>query len=466
MESQNNVQIQFLGAAGTVTGSKHLLTLGSHKILIDCGLFQGEDEKLLNARPLGVNPADIDCVLLTHAHLDHTGYLPSLVKQGFSGSIYGTVPTLEIAEIILEDSAKIAEEEEKRFSNKKKGRPGSSGKRERMSSAGNQTYNMKEAELTVRRFSPIEQGEWIALYTDVNIRFRYSGHIIGATFIEIRYEGKWIVFSGDIGREDDFLLYPPQKPEHADILVIESTYGDRTHPDDAKDQLAASIKEAALRNGTVIIPSFAVERMQLLMYLLWQMKVANSIPDLPVYVDSPMGKNVLEVFQSNSEWHKLPPDQCAKMCDSIKINKNIEETYATIDNKRPKIIIAGSGMVTGGRVLTYLQYYIQNPSTTILLVGFQANGTNGRLLQEGAKELLIRENLCEVKATVKTINGLSGHADQTELLGWMSNLKEKPKNIYIVHGEPEASQVLKGKIEEQYGITAEIASLGQSVFLT
>lgn len=459
MYQLDNISLQFCGAAGTVTGSRHLLRLGIHTILIDCGLFQGKNEKQLNTLPLAVAAKDVDCILLTHAHLDHTGNLPFLVKKGFKGNIYGTSPTLQITEIILSDSAKIQEEEyrqaEERSHNRKHNYKKHDPSQEEPISLPD--YLMDDVLDTVKQFVPVTSEEWFPLFDDVAIRFRYNGHIIGASFIEIKYDGKQIVFSGDIGRENDILLFHPNKPEHADILVIESTYGNRLHPDNAQQQLADCINESAAAQGTIIIPSFAVERTQMLMYMLWEMKQQALIPNLPVYMDSPMGKNVLEIFHHNKGWHKLLPDECTLMCKSIHLIQSIKETFEVIDNKQPKIIIAGSGMVTGGRVLTYLQFYIENPSTRILLAGFQAKGTNGRLLQEGVKEIQIRGKMYKVNATIKMLEGLSGHADQEELLNWMNALQNKPEKIFIVHGEPEAAEALKNKIKELYDMEAEVA---------
>ncbi|MGZ5243115.1 MAG: MBL fold metallo-hydrolase RNA specificity domain-containing protein [Bacteroidia bacterium] len=450
MYNQDNIKIQFFGAAGTVTGSKHLLTLGEHHILIDCGLFQGEFEEEWNDELLPVSAKDIDIILLTHAHLDHTGYLPVMVKQGFKGKILGTVPTLQVTEIILEDCAKIAEEANRQAKKR-------TGKKTFDKESEKWRYNQLEVVNTVNHFSAVELNSWFPIFDDVSIRFRYVGHIIGATFIEIQYNDKTIVFSGDIGRENDLLLFPPEKPEKADLLVIESTYGDRLHINNAEEELATYIKAAAAKNGTIIIPSFAVERYQLLLYKLWQMRNKGLIPKLPIYMDSPMGNSVLEVFRKNGTWHKLSATEIDEMCEAVKLIDDIEDTYKVIDNKSSKIVIAGSGMVNGGRVLTYLEYYIENPDTTILLVGFQGKGTNGRLLYEGAKELTIHGENYKVNAAVKFVNGLSSHADQKELIKWMSDLQKMPEKIFLVHAEPEAAIALKEQLETHYKVQVEIA---------
>lgn len=455
--NQTKIQIQFLGAAGTVTGSKFLITAFGKKILVDCGLFQGLKElRLLNWQPLAVSAKTIDVVLLTHAHLDHTGYLPLLVKHGFAGTINGTSPTMMIAEIILKDSAKIQEEDAERankfrYSKHKPALP---------------LYGLPEVENTLPLFQPQPLNQWLQINEHISYRFRYNGHIIGATFIELQIGDKTLVFSGDIGREIDPLLYPPEKPEKADVLFIEATYGNRLHPSDpAINSLEKLINRCAVRNGTIIIPSFSVERTQLLMYLFWQLKKTNRIPDIPVYMDSPMGRNVLEIFYHNTEWHKISPDECSEMCNTIKRIKSVDETYALAENTNQKIIIAGSGMAAGGRVLTYFEKYLGDEDATILLVGFQAEGTRGRSLLDGASEIKMRGKFYPVKAHIENMEGLSGHADQNGLIDWMSKLKSKPDNIFIVHSEGFGAKGLQQKVKEIYKWDTEIPSLNKIVKL-
>ena len=448
------IKIQFLGAAGTVTGSKYLIQTPKKKILVDCGLFQGLKElRELNWNSFPVNAAEIDMVLLTHGHLDHTGYLPRLVNQGFSGKILGSAPTLEITKIILEDSARIQEEDAERanvegFSKHKPAIP---------------LYNTKDVEKTVPLFNAQPLDKWIEIDKEISCRFRYNGHIIGATFIELKIGNKTIVFSGDIGREKDLLMYPPQKPEQADILFIESTYGNRLHPDNAEEQLTTIIHRAIEKQGTIIIPSFAVERTQTLMYLLWELKKKGSIPNIPIYIDSPMGANVLDVFERNLSWHKLPLAECKEMCKDIKLIRTIKETYDLAASGHPKIIIAGSGMASGGRVLTYFVQYLGNSSATVMLVGYQAEGTRGRALLEGAIEVKLFGKYFPVKATIENVEGLSAHADQRGLIEWLSKLKSSPTEIFIVHGEQDASLALKEKIKEVYNWNASIPKLNDEV---
>lgn len=456
MKQENNIRISFLGAAGTVTGSKYLVETEDKKILVDCGLFQGLKElRLLNWQDLPVDVSSIDAVLLTHGHLDHVGYLPLLVKQGFKGAIYATAPTVEIARLILLDSAKIQEEDAERanryhYSKHKPAKP---------------LYDTREAEAVFPFFSPQPLSQWIRIDEHAEFRFRYNGHIIGASFIELKIRHKLFVFSGDIGRREDPLMREPERPEAADILFIESTYGNRLHPANARQLLADEINKAVSRHGTIIIPSFAVERSQLIMYLLWQLKLEKQIPSIPVYVDSPMGSHVFDVFRKYPAWHKLSPEDMILMSRDIEVVQNESETARLISKTSPKIVIASSGMATGGRVLSYFEHYLGDPDATILLVGYQGEGTRGRSLLDGAKELKMYGKLWPVKATVAMVEGLSAHADQSELISWLSKIKNEPSRVFITHGEQDASHVLSEKIKQVYDWNAGVPKLNQTVTL-
>ncbi|MBU8881699.1 MBL fold metallo-hydrolase [Kaistella sp. DKR-2] len=452
------LKIKFLGAAGTVTGSKHLISAYGKNILIDCGLFQGLKElRLLNWEPLAFPADQIDMVLLTHGHLDHTGYLPRLVKAGFSGDIIGTLPTLQITEIILKDSAKIQEEDTARANKYKysKHHPALP------------LYNLDDVEETLPLLKSKPLNEWQSINENIRYRFRYNGHIIGATFIEMEIGDKTLVFSGDIGREIDPLLFPPEKPEKADLLFIEATYGNRLHPAlPVIDALQELINRCTERNGTIIIPSFSVERTQQLMYLFWQLKKSGKMSKTPIYMDSPMSRDVLEVFHQYRDWHRLSPEEYYGMCDEISFIGTINETLALAKDSRPKIIIAGSGMAAGGRVLTYFAKYLGDASATIMLAGFQAEGTRGRALLEGAKEVKLYGKYFTVRAAIENIEGLSGHADQNGLIGWMSKLTTKPENIFIVHAEKEGAEGLQHQIKKVYDWGAEIPALNDHAEIT
>ena len=447
------IKVHFFGAAKTVTGSKFLIETSQKNILIDCGMFQGLKElREKNWEDLPFDVSTIDLVLLTHGHLDHTGYLPRLVKQGFNGKIEGTGATLAIAKIILKDSGKIHEEEAK-----KANKEGYSKHQPALP-----FYTIKDAEKTIRFFRLREKNVWHKLSENIKYRLRYNGHIIGSTFIELDIFGKIFVFSGDLGRQHDLLLAPPLQPKWADYLFLESTYGNKLHPkENIEDKLIELINTTLQNRGTLVIPSFAVERLQSLMYLLWQLYKKNKIPNIPDFIDSPMGNNVLAVFEQFPNWHKLPLNEFVAMSNWTNIITSYKETWETIDNPRPKIVIAGSGMVTGGRVLTYLQQLIDEPSTNILLVGYQAEGTRGRQLLEGAHEIKFYGKYYPVKAQVHQIESLSAHADQKELLDWMSGIKNVIENVFLVHGEPSSLNALRVKIQDLYHYKVTVPNLNE-----
>lgn len=449
--------VKFLGAAGTVTGSKTLIESNGIRILVDCGMFQGlKPLRELNWEPLPVPAKTIDFVLLTHGHLDHCGWLPRLAREGFSGKIYCTSPTREISKLVLSDSAKIQEDEaeaanEGHYSKHSPAQP---------------LYNARDAEAVFPLFRTVKPGEEIALDAEIYAKFFPSGHIIGACSIEISVEGKKLVFSGDIGRSDDMLMFPPQKPTTADYIFMESTYGDKLHPaTDALFELETYINNAINRGGNVVIPGFAVERAQTLMYLLWKLRREDRIPDVPYIVDSPMGLKVLNVFVENPKWHKLSASSVQEMSKMFTLITDYKDTIAAVFEDRPKVVIAASGMITGGRVLTYLERYISREETTVILVGYQAEGTRGRKLLEGAQEIKIHGRTYPVKANILEIQALSAHADQAELLDWLSALESKPKRIFLMHGENKPADELRLKIAEKYSVEVSVPMMNQIVGL-
>jgi metallo-beta-lactamase family protein len=410
----------------------------------------------LNWEPLPILPNTIDFVLLTHGHLDHCGWLPRLVNQGFEGKIYCTSPTAAIAKLILLDSAKIQEEEAERAN------------KEHYSKHENAEplYNVIQAEKVTPHFRVLKTNEEVLLDPEISAVFRNAGHIIGACSIELKLEGKTLVFSGDIGRDDDVLMYPPIKPKEADYVFLESTYGNRIHPDeDVKLLLETYINNTYQINGTVIIPSFAVERAQTIMYLLWQLKIENKIPDISYIIDTPMGISVLDIFMNNRNWHKLSESDCIEMCQMFTLNSDYKETITSIFDKQPKVVIAASGMITGGRVLSYLERYIGLPETTVIIVGYQAEGTRGRKLLEGATEIKIYGKYYPVLAKILEIEGLSAHGDQNDLLNWLSDLKKKPEKVFLVHGENQPADELRIKINEKYGFDCAVPLMGQEIEL-
>ena len=449
------MKIHFLGAASTVTGSKFLVEHNETRILVDCGLYQGLKQlRELNWEPLSVLPSSIDYVLLTHGHLDHCGWLPKLVKEGFHGKIFCTSPTKQIARLILLDSAKIQEEEAERANkeNYSKHNP------------AEPLYTVEEAERVTPLFRVVDKELEVKLTDDIFFSFFYASHIIGACSIELHVEDKILIFSGDIGQDDDVLLYPPVKPKKADYVFMESTYGNRIHPaEDTKLLLESFIRNTVENNGTVLIPSFAVERVQTLMFLLWQLKKENKLPDIPLIIDTPMGINVLEVFQNSTAWHKLTPKECEEMCRIFTLISDYKETIDTIFNPKPKVVIAASGMMTGGRILSYMERYIEKPETTLIVVGYQAEGTRGRKMIDGAEEIKIYGKYYPVKAKILELEGLSAHGDQKDLLNSLADLEEKPKKVFLIHGENIAADELRLKIAETYQFDVTVPFLGQIV---
>ncbi|WP_406843289.1 MBL fold metallo-hydrolase RNA specificity domain-containing protein [Flavobacterium soyae] len=449
------MKINFIGGAGTVTGSKTLIETKDSRILIDCGLFQGlKSLRELNWDPLPILPSTIDCVLLTHGHLDHCGWLPRLISQGFKGKIYCTAPTKSIAKLVLLDSAKIQEEEaykanEEQYSKHTQAEP---------------LYTIQQAQDVTSFLKVIQPNTPVVVANDITAVFESSGHIIGACSITLTLEGKTLVFSGDIGRDDDVLMFPPTKPTMADYLFLESTYGDRLHPDlDVKKELETLINTAIEQKGTVIIPGFAVERAQSIMFLLWQLKTEGRIPNIPYILDTPMGANALHVFLENLQWHKLSVNDCHEMYKMFTIVSEFEETIRIIADPQPKVVIAASGMVTGGRVLSYFEHYISIEKTTVIFVGYQAEGTRGRRLLEGADEIKIYGNYYNVRAKIFQIEGLSAHGDQEDLLNWLSALKNIPKCIYLVHGENLPADALRIKIQDRYHFKCKVPLMGNEI---
>jgi len=449
------MKLHFFGAAGTVTGSRFLVETISSTILIDCGMFQGvKFLRELNREPLPYLPEKIDYVILTHGHLDHCGWLPVLVKNGFKGKIFCTVPTKEIVKIILLDSAKIQEEEAERankehFSKHEQAIP---------------LYTVEEAEQVFPLLRAVDKNIEVKITDDIYFNFFYASHILGACSVNLFAEGKTLVFSGDIGQDDDVLLFPPIKPKKADYVFLESTYGNRLHPNtNVLLELETMINNTFNKGGNTIIPSFAVERVQTVMYFLWQLKKEERLPNVPLIIDTPMGIDVLQLFNENRTWHKLSYEECVEMCKIFTLVSDYKETIETIYDNRPKVVIAASGMITGGRVLSYLERYIGKPETTVLLVGYQAEGTRGRKLLEGAKEIKMYGKYYPVEANVILIEGLSAHGDQNDLLNWLSDLEKKPNKIFLVHGENEAADELRHQIKEKYNFDCIVPFLGQVV---
>ncbi|MGA8853832.1 MAG: MBL fold metallo-hydrolase [Christiangramia sp.] len=438
----NKIKIKFLGASGTVTGSKFYLEHDKTRLLIDCGMFQGLKElRLHNWENLPVDVSSIDYVLVTHGHLDHTGYLPRLVQQGFQGSIIATAPSLAIAEIILKDTAKIQEEEAENANKENYTKH----------SPALPLYTLKDVDKTIELFENLEPETWKELAPDVKFRFIKAGHIIGACTIELSIQEKIFVFSGDLGRTEDILLEAPVKPTWADYLFLESTYGNKLHPSEKIDKILSNlIHEVIEKRSILLIASFAVERLQLLVYLLWRLFKQNKAPEIPVFIDSPMGINATHVFTNFPNYHKIPPHEFEAMKNRFELVSSFKRTWEIIDLKIPRIVIAGSGMITGGRILTYLKQFIDHASTRLLLTGYQAEGTRGRQLEDGVHEIKIYGKYFPVKAKITKLESLSAHADQNELLDWCRNIKNIPEEVYLIHGEKNVIDAFRVKLISEF----------------
>lgn len=451
MDTKSKYSVKFLGAAGTVTGSKYLLTLNDKRILIDCGLFQGmKSLRELNWMDLDMDPSEIDCVLLTHGHLDHCGYLPRLVKQGFDGPIYSTFPTADLVEIIIKDSAKIQEEDAEHANTQGYSKH----------APALPLYDLKDAENTLILLHPIEVDQFFEINDQIKFRFRRNAHIPGASFIEVSVNDKIIVFSGDIGRPNDPMLLPPETPEKADYLFVESTYGDREHSEESTEEILLKIINASLYNhGPLFVSSFTVDRAQDFMYLIWKLKQAKKIPDIPVYLDSPMGVDVSKLFLKYPDWLVMDPGEFQKVFQKTKIVHSMAETKMLANNKKPHIVIAGSGMMNGGRILSYLEAQLGNSKAIFVLPGYQAVGTRGRALAEGGQSIKLRGKFFNVNATIEHITTMSSHADQSEIIAWLSHINKAPEKVFIVHGEKTGSEGLKAKLEEVYDWNCVIPQL-------
>lgn len=451
------LSLKSLGAAGTVTGSKHLLTLGGHRILIDCGLFQGlKNLRDLNWTPLPISPRDIDAVILTHAHLDHCGYLPRLVREGYRGKIYATPATRDIAELILMDSGHLQEKDAEFLNRHELSRH----------QPALPLYTVHDAQNAVEHFSTVEFDKTVRLSNGAWFRFHRAGHILGAAWVEMAWGGHRIVFSGDIGRYGDPLMPDPARPVEADYVMIESTYGNRIHDKtDPEDALRTVVERTIKRGGTLIVPAFAVGRAQELLYYFWKLKQTGGLRDVPVFLDSPMAIDATGLMGRHPEDHRLDLESCKKVFGIAHYTDDVEASKAISSSHVPKIVISASGMATGGRVLHHLKAFAPDPRNTILLAGFQAAGTRGRSLQDGAKELKIHGTWIPVNAEVAHLDMLSAHADADELMRWLSGFPHPPRKVFIVHGEPEASEGLRVRIGRELGWASVVPRLDQEFSL-
>lgn len=464
------MEIQFLGAAKVVTGSNILISTGKYKILLDCGLFQGsKDLENLNYQAFPFNPSEIDFLLLSHAHIDHSGRIPKLVKEGFKGRILCTKATKDLAEIMLVDSGHI-QENDVTWENRKRKRAGME--------PIEPLYTAEDAKNSLRYFESALYQQKIYLNENIAIRFRDAGHILGSSIIEIwiteNEDTVKIVFSGDIGTKNKPLIRDPEIIEEADYLILESTYGNRLHEnvEERVEKLVGIINETVLRGGTVIIPSFAIGRTQELIYELNKYYEYNEDLEtflrVPIYIDSPMAISATEIFKKNAycfdeEAKKLILEGDNPLeFDNLYYVRDNEESMRLNQVNYPKVIISASGMCTAGRIRHHLKHNLWKANNSVVFVGYQAEGTLGKIIKEGAKKVKLLGEEIAVLAEIHSIEGFSGHGDQQDLLNWVGSFKKKPKRIFIVHAEEEASQTLGQLIEKQYHIPTTIPSMGYS----
>lgn len=451
--------IGFHGAAQTVTGSRHLLRIGERLVLIDCGLFQGaRQDRDRNWADFPVPPHEIDAVVITHAHTDHIGWLPRLVAQGYQGPIYSTPATLGICRISLPDSGRIQEEEARR-SNKH-------GSRHHPALP---LYTEAQAYDALKPFKTVRFGNWHDLPGGAKFLFRPAGHILGSASVEIHLpNGIKLLMGGDLGRYDMPILQDPATVHEADYIVQESTYGDRLHGDeDPMDRLEQVLNDAMRHGSAVIVPSFAIGRTQDLLYYFRKLEDQGRLPRIPIFVDSPMAVSATHLYSQASDDQDEDIRFALRQGDNllepsgVQLIRDREQSKALNSQSGPLVIISGSGMANGGRVRHHLMHRLSNPRTTVLFTGFQAAGTLGRQLVDGADEVSIYGEPIQVRASIERITSLSAHADQGEILRWLSGFEKPPKALFLVHGEPEPQAVLRDKIIEQFGWKVEIPAMGQ-----
>ena len=471
--------IQFLGAAGVVTGSKHLISTTENvndaagfRVLVDCGLFQGQKEwRERNWQDTPVPARVINAVILTHAHLDHCGWIPRLVKEGFRGPIYATQATIDLCSVVLPDSGHL-QEEDAAFYNKR----GVSKHDPALP-----LYTLTEAQDCMQYFKPVAVEQTIQMNPQLSFRFVHAAHILGSCMAEIALstngQARRLLFTGDIGRVRNSTIAPgkvvhsgPQEGETADVLVMESTYGNRQHPDtDPRPQLASLIRDTVTRGGSVIVPAFAVERTQKFLFILKEMMEAGQIPRVPVYCDSPMAIKAVEIFLKHSEEYTAQAADLIKKFGSpttwpgYTFAQTSEESKKINDSKFPSIIISSSGMVTGGRILHHLAQRLPDPKNLVIFIGFQAPGTRGAIIKSGAKEIKIFGEFIPIRAQIAALEQFSDHADPPELLEWLHTFKNRPGVTYLVHGEPAASSQLRDLMKKDLGWNVEVAEYMERV---
>lgn len=456
--SEQGATLQFLGAADTVTGSRYLITRGDRRILIDCGLFQGY--KLLrdrNRRGFPVDPASLDAVVISHAHLDHSGYLPALVRDGFRGPVYATEGTTELSRLILPDSAHLLEEEA-RYADRggwsKHAHP-------------QPLYNAEDALRALERFRPLSFDTQTTVAGGWGVELVPVGHILGAASVRLTVGDITVHLSGDVGRPNDPLMRAPHSLAAADVLVVESTYGNRRHdPEDPELRLGDVVRRTVRRRGVVLIPAFAVGRTETLLLHLSRLRDRDQIPDVPIFVNSPMAASALDAYRRHPEEHRLEPAELERAYGRAQIVSSVDESKKLNLRGGPMIIISASGMLAGGRILHHLNAYATDPDNAIILTGFQAGGTRGAALRTGARSLRIFGRDVPVRAEVVSVDTMSAHADADELIAWMRTMRARPRQVYVTHGEPEAADTLRSRIQRELGWTARVPEHMETVELS
>ncbi|HET9450815.1 MAG TPA: MBL fold metallo-hydrolase [Aggregicoccus sp.] len=457
----SEASLQFLGAAGTVTGSRFLVRAGGAQVLLDCGLFQGlKALRLRNREPFGFDPRALDAVVLSHAHLDHSGALPLLAQAGFQGPIHCTPGTADLVELLLLDSAHIQEEDAERAN-----RRGYSRHHPALP-----LYRTEDVQRALPLLRPHPYGEPFTVAPGMRVTFRRAGHILGSATVELELGGHTrLVHSGDLGRWERPILRDPERVPEANVLLVEGTYGNRVHAQDAEEQLVRIITETAARGGAVVMPVFAVGRAQELLWRLRRLQHAERLPLVSVYLDSPMAQDVTEVYCRHPEDHDVDMQQltaerqCPLCRPRYHMVRSAAESKALNDKRGPLVILAGSGMATGGRVLHHLKYRLPDHRNTVVLAGYQAAGTRGRALQDGARTVRIHGQDVPVRARVEVLDGLSAHADREELLRWLGGFQRPPRQTWVVHAEPEAADALAATLHERLGWRVGVARDGETV---
>jgi metallo-beta-lactamase family protein len=449
------MKITFLGGADSVTGSKYLVEAEGQRVLLDCGLFQGfKTHRERNWAPLAVPACEIDAVVLSHAHIDHSGWLPVLVKQGFRGPIYATAATRDLSEVLLLDSAHLQEDDARRAN-----RGGWSKHHPALP-----LYDATQARRAIAKIVPVAAGR-SARVGRIKVDFTPVGHLLGAAALTLHGDGMVLVFSGDLGRSDDILMPGPKQVSHADVLLVESTYGDRRHPDeDVQARLGSVIRETVRRGGSVLLPSFAVGRAQALLLVLQRLRSAGEIPhDLPIVLDSPMARTATELYLRHRRLLRIAPREVDTLTDGVTLVQTVQQSQRLTNSRWPKVVISSSGMATGGRVLHYLKVMAPNPRHHIVFPGFQAGGTRGAHLVAGARDVKIHGEYVSVKAQVSQIEGLSAHADCNGIVEWLRGLRQPPKETYVVHGERDAADALRMRIQDELGWRVHVPEHGACV---